>query len=164
MNSELNRIKEIAYDKCSFIISDLIIEPEGKEYKACNFKLNELKVICRNAKITPKKIGQFVTFWKRNKNGVPEPYHETDKFDFYVVTVLKENRVGQFILPKSVLIEREIISSNQKDGKRGFRIYPSWDTPTSKQAKKTQEWQTNYFIEFGYKVDLNFVKRLYLTK
>lgn len=164
LNSELKKIKEIAYDNCSFLISDLEIESEGKKYKACKFKLNGLKIICRNAKITPKKNGQFVTFWRRNKNGTTEPFHETDEISFYVVNVSQENRIGQFVLPKSALIENKIISSAQKDGKRGFRVYPNWDTPNSKQAEKTQKWQTKYFVEFDSKINLNLVKKLYQNK
>ena len=161
LNSTLKRIKEIAYDNCSLIISELTIESEGKEYKACQFKLNGLNIICRNAKITPKKIGQFVTFWRRNENGVTEPFRDVDELNFYVVNVMNEDRIGQFVFPKSVLIENKIISTIQKDGKRGFRVYPSWDIPISKQAMKTQKWQTKYFIEFDDKVDLNVVKHLY---
>ena len=161
INAELELIKKIAYDKCFLIISDLEIEPEGKEYKACNFKLSELNIICRNAKITPKKNGQFVTFWRRNKNGITEPYDESDPIDFYVVNVIKEERIGQFIFPKSVLIKNGIMSTAQKDGKRGFRVYPKWDSPNSKKAEKTQKWQTEYFIEFDHKVDLSIVKKLY---
>lgn len=164
LNSPLKKIKEIAYDKCSFLISDFSIESEGKEYKACQFKLNGLKIICRNAKVTPKKNGQFVTFWRRNRNGITEPYHEADEISFYVVNVIKENRIGQFVLPKSALIENKIISSTQKDGKRSFRVYPTWDTPNSKQAKKTQTWQTKYFVEFDDKIDLNIIKELYQNK
>jgi hypothetical protein len=56
LNKELQKIKETAYDNCSLIISDVVIESEGKAYKDYNFKLNELNIICRNAKITPKKL------------------------------------------------------------------------------------------------------------
>lgn len=66
MNNNLKQIKTDVYDKCSFGISDFENEPESKEYDACRFKLNGLNIISRKAKITPKKIGQFVTFWKRN--------------------------------------------------------------------------------------------------
>ncbi len=161
LNDELRKIKAIIYDNCSFQITDLIIEAEGKEYKACQFRLNGMKVICRNSKITPKKKGQFVTFWKRNKNGITEPYSEADKVDFYIINVVKGNKMGQFIFPKSVLIEYGIISTPQKDGKRGFRVYPNWDTPTSQQAKKTQKWQMKYFVELNEEIDLDLVKELY---
>jgi hypothetical protein len=38
-----------------------------------------------------------------------------------------------------------IISTHLKEGKRGMRVYPPWDLPSSKQAKKTQQWQLPYF-------------------
>ena len=161
LNSELIRVKEIGYDHCSFLLSDLVIESESKEYKACTFRLDGRYVICRNSKITPKKIGQFVTFWKRNKENIIEPFDENDQIDFYIINVIKENRLGQFVFPKSVLIDNKIISSTNKEGKRGFRVYPKWDAASSKQAKKTQEWQTKYFIEFDNEFDLGFFKKLY---
>jgi hypothetical protein len=164
LNSELKIIKAIAYDNCSLVIAHLEIEPEGQAYKACQFRLNGLKVICRNAKITPKKNGQFVTFWRRNENGITEPYHERDEIAFYIINVVKENKIGQFVFPKSALIKNKIISSGQEDGKRGFRVYPNWDTPQNKQAQKTQAWQAKYFIEIDNEIDLNGFKNLYQNK
>ena len=55
------------YDKCNLAISNFHKELESKEYQACRFNLNNKHIICRTAKITPKKVGQFVTFWKRKK-------------------------------------------------------------------------------------------------
>ena len=52
----------------------------------------------------------------------------------------KENRIGQFVLPKSVLVDKGIITLETIVGKRVFRVYPYWDTPTNKQANKTQQW------------------------
>ncbi|MFT6336238.1 MAG: hypothetical protein ACI86M_003903 [Saprospiraceae bacterium] len=74
LNSELRKIKDIAYDSCSLMISDCELENESRAYKGCKFKLNGLSVVCRNGKKTPKKSGQFVTFWKRNTHGVTELY------------------------------------------------------------------------------------------
>jgi hypothetical protein len=42
-------------------LTELITEKEGQEYEASRFNLNGLKVISSKAKITPAKIGQFVT-------------------------------------------------------------------------------------------------------
>ena len=28
-----------------------------------------------------------------------------------------------------------------------MRVYPPWDKPESKQAEKTQKWQTEYFVD-----------------
>ena len=164
MNSELTVIRNNFYEKCSLRISEYVNELESKEYYACSFDLNGLNVICRNAKITPKKVGQFVTFWKRNKVGITEPLNETDLFDFYVIIVKKDKRLGQFILPKSILVDKGIISTNKKQGKRGFRVYPPWDTTNNKQAGKSQEWQQNYFVELNSNTDLKLVENLYRNK
>ena len=148
------------YNKSSFQVSEFELEPESKEYDACRFKLNGRNIVYRSSKTTPKKIGQFVTFWKRNANGITEPLHEHDAFDFYIINVASENKLGQFIFPKSILIEKGISSTQAKDGKRGFRVYPPWDKPTSKQAEKTQKWQVEYFVEISVKTDLKLMTQL----
>lgn len=141
-------------------ISEFKLEAESIEYDACSFMLNNLRVIYRSSKITPKKIGQFVTFWKRNKEEVTAPLHETDVLDFYVINVRKNKRFGQFVFPKSILISKGILSTDEKDGKRGFRVYPSWDVAINKQAIKTQIWQLDYFYEVGV-TPLEKVGKLY---
>ncbi|MCG8326604.1 MAG: MepB family protein [Chitinophagales bacterium] len=150
------------YDKCDLRVSEFREELESKEYNACRFKLNGLNIISRNAKITPKKIGQFVTFWKRNQSGITEPLNENDSFDFYVINVCKDDKLGQFVIPKSTLINKGIISTSKKEGKRGFRVYPSWDTTSSKQAVKTQKWQLDYFVEMNDETNLKLVSDLYI--
>lgn len=152
------------YDKLNYNIFELITEKESQEYEACSFKLDNKNIICRTSKITPKKIGQFVTFWKRNKERITEPFADTDAIDYYVINVQSENKVGQFVIPKSVLIEKGIISTSKKEGKRGFRVYPIWDKTINKQAVLTQQWQLNYFFEINDDLDLSFVKKLYQIK
>ncbi|WP_198329953.1 MepB family protein, partial [Psychrobacter cibarius] len=39
-----------------------------------------------------------------------------------------------------------ILQSHFTKGKMGIRVYPSWDKPTSNTAKKTQNWQLDYFF------------------
>ncbi|MFK7786205.1 MAG: MepB family protein [Crocinitomicaceae bacterium] len=164
MDSHLNRIKTEVYDKCSLEISHFKKEREGAEYSACQFELNGSKVICRTSKITPKKVGQFVTFWKRSTEGITEPFKESDQIDFYVINATSKNRFGQFVFPKSVLIEKGILSTETKDGKRGFRVYPVWDEAQNKQAIKTQKWQLKYFFEMNLSTDLTKVSELYETQ
>jgi|SRR5690554_213571 len=161
LNENLLKLKTEVFDLCSFVISNVKNEQEGKTYDACQFELNGMKVISRTAKVTPKKLGQFVTFWKRNLQGITQPFCEADRIDFYMVNVRSENKSGQFVFPKSELIAKGIISSKINNGKRGFRVYPGWDIPQTKQAEKTQKWQLNYFYEFGSVIDLVRVKRLY---
>ena len=104
-----------------------------------------------------------MTIWKRNQDGVTEPFHIQDDFDFIVITAKNGDNFGQFIFPKAVLGDKGIISTNNKTGKRGIRVYPPWDIVTSKQAVKTQNWQTNYFIKInGYSItELSCAKELF---
>jgi hypothetical protein len=161
MENSLTKIKSLIYDRCAFEVSDYSIEPESLEYAACRFIVNKQKVICRNAKITPKKNGQFVTFWKRVHDGPIEPFQHSDDFDFLLVNCSQAENLGQFVFPKSVLIEKGIISTPKKEGKRAFRVYPTWDEATSKQALRTQNWQLNYFYEVNANTSLSRVRALY---
>lgn len=161
MDDNLNYIKTEIYDKCAFEILNLTLEPESKEYDACRFELSGRHVLSRSGKITPKKSGQFVTFWKRNGNGPIEPFAESDQIDFFIVNVRTENEYGQFVFPKNVLIKKGILSTKNKEGKRAFRVYPIWDIVKSKQAQQTQKWQLRYFFLLSNPIDLNKVLELY---
>jgi hypothetical protein len=158
----LKYVKEAMYDKCNFEFTNLKFNKESKEYGACTFEINGKKIEYRISKITPTKIGQFVSIWKRNKNGITEPFDVLDDFDFIVITAKSADKIGQFIFPKSILAENGIITQNEKVGKRGIRVYPSWDNVISKQAEKTKSWQRNFFVEISsYKdADLGLCKRL----
>lgn len=150
------------YDKCNLQFSNLEIDSESIEYMACSFKLNSFKIINRLSKITPTKIGQFVTIWKRNDKGITMPFDVSDNFDFIIITSKSGENLGQFVFPKSILLEKGIISNNNTSGKRGVRVYPPWDFPTSKQAEKTQSWQIEYFYLINKdSFDIEFVKRLF---
>lgn len=161
LNSNLNKIISDVYKKCFLEVSNFRMEMESKEYDACQFNLNDVKIISRNAKITPKKVGQFVTFWKREINHPIAPFDADDNFNFFVINVQKENQSGQFVFPKSILLQKGIISTLKKEGKRGFRVYPPWDIATNKQAIQSQQWQLNYFYEVNQNLDLNKVIAFY---
>jgi hypothetical protein len=138
--------KSEVYDKCDFALSGFHLEEESQEYGACVFYLNKMKIIFRMAKTTPTKTGQFVTIWKRNKQGITEPFDTMDEFDFIIISSRLGKQFGQFIFPKIILLDKGIISGNGKDGKRGIRVYPPLDKTTNKQAEKTQSWQTKFFL------------------
>lgn len=160
LHSDLKLAKEMLYDKCDFSFKNLRLNSESTEYGACSFELNGRKIEHRISKITPTKTGQFVTIWKRNKNGITEPYDISDDFDFLAIISKKEFHFGQFIFPKSVLANQNILSQNQHGGKRGMRVYPPWDIVSNKQAEKTQQWQTKYFVSVKNDNDLNLIKTL----
>jgi len=147
INNTVFIAQELIYNKCGLSFSAPKLEKESAEYDACTFQLNGKSVIHRAAKITPTKIGQFVTIWKRNENGQTEPFHINDDFDFIIISTRNGDLFGQFIFPKSILLEKCIISSDKKQGKRGIRVYPTWDVTINKQAQQTQQWQIEYFVD-----------------
>ncbi|GGC75946.1 hypothetical protein GCM10011387_32180 [Pedobacter quisquiliarum] len=160
--NELKTVKELIYDNHGLNLTNLKFSTESLEYGACSFELNNKKIQYRVAKITPLKSGHFVTIWQRNKNGITEPFHISDDLDFIIIAAKRGNNFGQFIFPKFVLAEKGIITNNNKEGKRGIRVYPPWDTVASKQAEKTQTWQTKYFftIDDGNSSNKDLIRRL----
>lgn len=124
-----------------------IKEPESAEYGACTFEMDGQSVKFRVAKITPKKVGQFVTLWKRA--GKIIPCDVADPFDLYIVHVRSGENVGQFVFPKAALEKQGILSTGGVGGKLAMRIYPPWDVAVNKQAKSTQKWQLEYFTREG---------------
>lgn len=146
-DTDLLLAKQLVYDKCLFNCTPPKPEEESTAYSACTFTINGLSIIYRAAKITPTKTGQFVTLWKRNKNGITEPFTISDAFDFIIISTRESNKLGQFIFPKPVLVAQGIVSADTKEGKRGIRVYPAWCKVTNKQAEKTQKWQTEYFLQ-----------------
>ena len=157
---------ELVFDICGFRLGNLKLEKESLAYSACQFELDGTSVLFRLAKITPTKIGQFVTFWKRSKKGTTAPYEVADAIDFFIINAKNKNEFGQFIFPQLVLAEKGIISTHLQEGKRGMRVYPPWDIPSSKQAQKTQQWQLPYFLEIpiNQPLDLEKAKNLYRLK
>jgi hypothetical protein len=162
IHSDLKVVKELVYDKCGFDLTNLKQNIESKEYGACTFVLNGKTIQQRVSKITKTKTGQFVTIWKRNKDGITEPFDYEDNFDFVIITARNDENFGQFIFPKLVLADKGIISRNSIEGKRGIRVYPPWDITTNKQAEKTQNWQTKYFVTIknNNPTDIELTKKL----
>lgn len=127
--------------------NNFILEAESQDYDSCCFEINGIQIHYRKAKITPKKEGQFVTFWKRIPSGIIAPFEDNDNFDFLIVAVENEIESGWFIFPKSILVSKKIVSTSLVEGKRAFRIYPPSSVPKSKQAMASQKWQNAYFIK-----------------
>ncbi len=88
-----------------------------------------------------------MTLWKRTAKGPIAPFNENDAFELIIINCETATHFGQFVFPKDILIAQGIFSTKSKEGKRAFRVYPSWGKPSSKQAQKTQKWQLNFFVE-----------------
>ncbi len=147
IHPDLIKVKTHVYDPNGLNVRNLKLDNESAEYGAADFTIHNQNIKFRVAKITPTKIGQFVTFWKRIDKGPITPYAYQDPFDLLIVNVQTETHFGQFVFPKKILCEKGIISTEEKEGKRAFRVYPAWDKAENPQAKKTQVWQLEYFVE-----------------
>lgn len=149
MVDHLAYAQKYIYEPCGLTCSNIRQEVESRQYSACSFKIDSASILFRAAKVTPTKVGQFATIWKRCSSGPIVPFDESDSIDFFVIQVCCNSRFGQFVFPKRVLTNKGYVSGKGEGGKRAMRVYPSWDSPTSKQALKTQQWQLKYFFEVG---------------
>lgn len=155
----LHETNIVVFNELGLEIKSVYLEKESTDYNACQLLLNEKKALFRTAKITPTKTGQFVTLWKRTPKGPIAPFAIEDNFDLVIINTKTENHFGQFVFPKSILIEKGIFSTALKEGKRAIRVYPPWNKTTSKQAQKTQHWQLEYFIVIPF--EKNSASKLY---
>ncbi|MGW7005860.1 MepB family protein [Streptomyces sp. NPDC054933] len=162
-HSDLLAAKEWVYDPSGFSCTPPTPEAESAEYAAHEFTLDGLSVRFRVAKTTPTKVGQFVTVWLRSAEGPIRPFDTDDSVDLFVISSRDGDRFGQFVFPRDVLCERDIVSRNGSGGKRAFRVYPPWVTTTNRQARNTQAWQVKYFLPIGEAgaVDLEYARALY---
>ncbi|PFB99367.1 hypothetical protein CN296_11470 [Bacillus cereus] len=62
---------------------------------------------------------------------------------------MADNKLGQFIFPKEILLKEKILKTQNQKGKMAMRVYPIWDKPVSNQAKKSQQWQLQYFVDLS---------------
>ncbi|MEU1824463.1 MepB family protein [Streptomyces abikoensis] len=149
IHDDLRAAKARVYDPCGFVCSPPVPEPESAEYAACAFTLDDRSVRFRVGKTTPTKVGQFVTVWQRSEAGPIRPFDAADGVDLFVISSRDDEGFGQFVFPRDVLCERGIVSRDGSGGKRGFRVYPPWVTTTSRQARATQAWQVDHFLDLG---------------
>lgn len=146
----LQHMNQTIYEPKQLTVESIQEEKQNAEYGAGMFRLSSKLIRFRVAKITPTKIGQFVAFWEKGSNNKNRPFLSTESPELLVVTTFKNNNeFGQFVFPKEILVEKNILRSPSTTGKMAIRVYPSWDKPTSKQALKTQKWQLPYFVDMS---------------
>jgi len=155
--------QKFAYEPSGLQCENIVTEAESEEYGACVFEMNNKHIKFRTGKITPTKVGQFVTLWKRIGKGPILPHDMEDPVDLFVVSVRHAEYFGQFVFPKAVLHEKGVLSKEGKGGKRAMRVYPSWDMADNRQAKNTQAWQLKYFFEIypARNVNIACVRKLF---
>jgi len=160
MHAMLMEIQKSLYLPNGLACANLVTDSESSAYNACTFELNCKRILFRTAHITPTKIGQFVTLWKRIGNGPILPYDKKDPIDFVIITVKNKEQLGHFIFPIDLLCRKDIFSTDGTGGKRAIRVYPPWDITTNKQAQKTQAWQISYFVELQPHINIDQLKQL----
>lgn len=127
--------------------ADYSVDSAAREYGGVRFTLAGCKVVFRVAKVTPTKVGQFVTLWKRPcPGGEITPLDSADDIDFVVVHVSSEGQCGQFIFDRETLLSRGVFAINGRGGKRALRVYPPWSQPAARQAVQSQKWQIECFV------------------
>lgn len=128
-------------------------ENESRDYGACRFRIGGFVVAFRVSKVTPTKVGEFVTLWKRPVvGGEIAPFDSTDLVDFVVVGAGDESERGYFVFARTDMIEHQVFSVGGTGGKRAFRVYPPWAKPTATAAVKTQLWQSKNFVPSGHSI------------
>ncbi|MGW1176480.1 MepB family protein [Kitasatospora sp. NPDC002543] len=155
---DLIAAKALVYDRCGFACSRPVPEAESAEYAAYEFTLNGLAVRFRAARTTPTKAGQFVTVWKRSPAGPIQPFDATDPVDLFVISTRDDHNFGQFVFPMDTLRRHGVVSANGSGGKRAFRVYPPWATPTNRQASRTQAWQLGFFLHLHQDGPINLAR------
>lgn len=138
IHSDLLATQELVYNPCNLDCSDLIHEPHNADYGAYIFNLNALSIRFRVAKITPTKIGQFVTLWERIGDGPIQPYDISDPADLFVISTRNENHFGQFVFPKAVLGKQDILSNKGEGGKEHYECTRHGIIPRVVKLKNTK--------------------------
>ena len=129
-------------------VANLEREYESAEYGAIRFEMDGKTCLYRQAKHTPKKIGQFVTLWKRpTPSSEIAPFDRTDGIDQVFIFADEHTRLGVFIFNPQLLVQKDIFSEKSEGGKRAFRVYAPWTVPEAAQAKRSKTWQCAHFVE-----------------
>ncbi|WLR42096.1 MepB family protein [Bacillus carboniphilus] len=161
--SALEYVNEHIYEPNQLVIRSIQEEQQNSNYGGGTFLLSNKSIRFRVSKRTPNKIGEFVAIWEKGEDSKNTAFSYENAPDILVInTTIKENQFGQFIIPKETLAKRNILKTRSSKGKMGLRVYPSWESPTGKQALMTQKWQLPYFVDMSNMNDLPIKKILQL--
>ncbi|QUG84018.1 MepB family protein [Bacillus nitratireducens] len=145
----VEKLDEMIYKPNNLFIANQKEEKQNSEYAGGIFQLNNRSIRFRVSKITPNKIGQFVSFWEKDASMRNQAFSYDSAPNLLVITCIADNKLGQFIFPKEILLKEKILKTQNQKGKMAMRVYPIWDKPVSNQAKKSQLWQLQYFVDLS---------------
>lgn len=133
MENQLALTKTLTYESLQLRLTDFENELESREYEACRFKINGLKVVCRTAKITPAKTGQFVTLWKRIAEGPIAPLDDHDAFELVLINVKKAiSQVSSFFQKQCFVKGASSRKNQRRTSGLSVSIHPGTKPPADK--------------------------------
>ncbi|MCJ1994305.1 MepB family protein [Lactococcus piscium] len=150
-----------AFDKVS--IKKVHEETQNSEYEGLIVTINGQSYRSRLAKLTPKKMGYFVAFWEKDASDQNQAFDMASTPDKLIISIIDGDLKGQFVFPKSILINQGVLRREHVKGKMAMRVYPTWLDHLNPTASKTQKWQGAYFVDLSSEVDHNRVAQLYFT-
>uniref|UniRef100_UPI003F57AB48 MepB family protein n=1 Tax=Terribacillus aidingensis TaxID=586416 RepID=UPI003F57AB48 len=154
-------IEDIVSNFNQSTITKVITEDHNKDYEGLLIEIENKTYRSRLAKATPKKRGYFVVFWEKDENNKNQPYSFSESPDKVIISIIDNDLRGQFIFPKSKLLEKGILSNETIKGKMAIRVYPSWERDLNNTAAQTQKWQQNFFIDLSNNLDQERLEDLY---
>lgn len=133
----------------------LQMEQQNSDYEGATFLLQGRIYRSRLAKCTPKKKGYFVAVWEKDETGTNQAFNYDNAPYMLVIFVIDSEKLGLFAFPNTVLLTKGILKSTTQKGKMAFRVYPNWVTDLNVTAKKTQNWQRDYFLDItnGFEIE-----------
>lgn len=152
-----NMIHQITNEK----IEALHLEKQNSEYEGVTFKIGQFSYRSRLAKKTPNKKGYFVVFWEKDQYHHNTPFKFDGSPDKLIISIKDGLHSGQFIFPKSILVEKGVLSYERQVGKMAIRIYPDWVNELNSTAQRTQLWQLNYFVNSDKSMSIDRIRSLY---
>lgn len=138
------------------------MENQNQEYEGFVLTLDDWTYRSRRARKTPNKKGYFTVFWRKGDDDRNRPYTLEESTDRLIITVLDQGKKGQFVFPKEVMASKGIVTTGSSKGKMAMRVYPDWVTGLNETARKTQAWQSEYFMDLSGDVDGNLIRSYYL--
>ena len=93
-----------------------VLEEWNQQYEAVEIKLEMAysKVDLLKGHLIK---GLLFVMWKKDENNTNVPFTEDDLENQLIVNIVDDNRRGQFIFPKDILIKKGILKSDDSKGK-----------------------------------------------
>lgn len=154
-------MEQLFCGKEGMLLENRQAEPQNLAYEGFTFSLNHRSFRHRRAKKTPKKQGYFVVFWEKDMQNKNQAYSVAESLEITIVTVIDQEKVGQFLFPRAILQQQGILRSEAQKGKMGIRVYPTWELDLNKNAQQIQKWQAPYFIDLSKNISEEELFSLY---